>query len=76
MTTIRPLATVGRYGRKLHAIDAARPGLVVCNNSDGPYLFRDDDGGYTDKTRTSALKPVGRTGVPTCAKCVAILNRQ
>jgi hypothetical protein len=44
-----PLATVGRYGRKTHAVNVARPGLVLCN-AEGPYLYRDDDGGFTDKT--------------------------
>ena len=67
-----PLAKVGR-GRKTHAMTDSTRG-VACNRDD-PYLVRDDDGRFGDKSRTSEVHPLGRSGVPTCALCRRALAR-
>lgn len=73
-TTPVPLAKIGRYGRATHVIESnPRGGRVLCERI-GPYLTRDLDGGYTDKSLHSDFRPLGHNGYPTCSRCQDLLG--
>jgi hypothetical protein len=64
----RPLNTCSRRSAATAArrsIDDLVRGTVKCTGDD-PYLVRDAHGHYRDKSRTSEVHPLGRSGVPTC----------
>ncbi len=65
------LAQVGRWGRKLHAVDPADPnGRVLCETHSPSGLnwqVRNAAGGYSD----SVIFQTGQVGKPTCAGCLS-----
>ena len=61
------LAEVGR-GRATHILDPNQ--RTRCENAGlRTWLTRDPNGMYQDKTLLSKVRPLGRSGQPTCRYC-------